>query len=504
MSLLVAPVLGGDGLLSDQTALTHAGRRISYRQLYGDVTAMAEWLMRAGVHPGDRVAIVLPKAIETVELILAVLAVGAAYIPVNSRLPPLAVQSILRDVQPRLVVTGASVANELAQDGAPTSFLVAAMGTDGLTLVRPSSGDAPVSSPDGLAAILYTSGSTGEPKGIMLSTRNIMSFVDWAATAFAFTSADRAANHAPLHFDLSILDIFVTLSRHGAVHLIDETTARFPGALRALIDKERISVWYSVPTALAHLEERQALRGADTLRLILFAGEVFPMPALRRLMAQLPTPQFANLYGPTETNVCTYYRVPGIPPSDADVLPVGRACEHLTVDICDEMGAPVPPGESGEICVCGPAVMSGYWGQPERTQASRLPGRADSYRTGDYGYFRSDGLIMLSGRRDQQAKLRGHRIELLALEAALNAHPGLKEAAASVVPDERTGGVLVVHAVARSEQPTMSQIRTYLSERLAPYYQPDRIEFLTEMPRTATGKCDRPLLRSMAEQSARS
>ena len=505
MSPLVAPVFADGSAGSSQTALTHSGRRLLYGELKRDVIATAEWLARMGVNPGDRVAFVLPKSIETVALVLAVLSAGAAYVPINHRLPASAVRSILQDVQPRLVVMEATRASELAGNAAFPGLSIAVAGANGLTLLTAASGGPPAPSPiQDLAAILYTSGSTGEPKGIMLSSRNILSFVEWAATSFSLTSADSTANHAPLHFDLSILDVFATLSRHGTVHLIDETTARFPGALRTLIDKERISIWYSVPTALVHLEERQALKGADSLRLILFAGEVFPMTALRRLMMQLPKPEYANLYGPTETNVCTYYRLPGIPASDGDVLPIGRPCEHLEVQICDAEGRAVRAGETGEICVAGSAVMSGYWQQPERTDAVRLSGRPDSYRTGDYGHVRADGLMMLSGRRDQQAKLRGHRIELLALEAALNAHPELKEAAASVVPDERTGGLLVVHAVARSERPALSEIRTFLSARLAPYYQPDRIEWLSEMPRTATGKCDRSRLRSMAEQSAKS
>lgn len=503
-SPLIAPIFADGTAGSDQTALTHSGRRVSYAELRANVTAIAEWLVRAGVKPGDRVAILLPKSIEAVELIFAALATGAAYVPINHKLPDFAVRPILRDVQPRLVVMDAVRATELMQAGDVAGLRIAVIGRNGLMIVNAASGDEPISSPDGdLAAILYTSGSTGEPKGIMLSAQNILSFVEWAASTFSFTSADRVANHAPLHFDLSILDIFATLSRHGAVHLLDETTTRFPGAMRGLIDKERISVWYSVPTALVHLEERHALKGADSLRLILFAGEVFPMPALRRLMQELPGPQYANLYGPTETNVCAYYRLPGIPASDSDVLPIGKPCEHLEIRLCDSDGGTVAAGETGEICVAGPSVMRGYWRQPERTEATKLRGRNDSYRTGDYGYARADGLLMLKGRRDQQAKLRGHRVELLALEAVLNAHPGLKEAVASVVPDERAGGLLVVHAVARSGRPEFSEIKTFLAARLAPYYQPDRIEWLWELPRTATGKCDRSLLRSMAEKRAR-
>src|SRR5262249_40778539 len=339
--------------------------------------------------------------------------------------------------------------------------------------------DAPaLSQPVDLATLLYTSGSTGEPKGIMLSHGNLMSFVDWAATTFEISSADRAVSHAPLNFDLSIFDVFCTLSRHGTVHLIDETMARFPGSIRALLEEARISVWYSVPTALVQLQERDALNGVRSLRLVLFAGEVFPTPVLRRLMASLPGPEYANLYGPTETNVCTYYRLPGPPASDHDALPIGRPCEHLRVDIRDEAGAPVKNGETGEICVIGPAVMQGYWQRPEMTQASRLSGHPDSYRTGDFGAVRGDGVILFTGRRDQQVKVRGHRIELLALEAALHAHPEVRDAVVLAALGEAGQSALVAFVVPRNGRLEVAALREFIGKRLPPYYQPDRIDWL--------------------------
>jgi L-proline---[L-prolyl-carrier protein] ligase len=215
-------------------------------------------------------------------------------------------------------------------------------------------------------------------------------------------------------------------------------------------------------------------------------------------MASLPAPEYANLYGPTETNVCTYYRLPGPPASDLDVLPIGRACEHLQVGIHDENGACVKDGETGEICVTGPAVMQGYWQRSELTQASRLPGRADSYRTGDYGYVREDGMIMFAGRRDQQVKVRGHRIELLALEAALHAHPDVRDAVVLAAPDGPARTALIAFVVPRDGRTDASAIRQFIGERLPPYYQPDRIDWLDAMPLTATGKSDRTALRSRA------
>ncbi len=503
-SPLVASLFDERGAGADQLALAMGTVRVTYGALKRDAVEIADWLRRAGVEEGDRVALVLPKSVAAVEVVLGILAMGAVYVPLNPKLPPLALKQILRDLGPRLAIADDPLARALLRDADVPGLRVAVLGPGpalGLTIVGAAEGGAPSESSPDLAAILYTSGSTGEPKGIMLSHTNIKSFVDWAADTFALSSADRVANHAPLHFDLSTFDIFATLSRHGTVHLIGETTAQFPGAIRTLIDSMRLTVWYSVPTALVRLEERHALKGVSSLRLILFAGEVFPMPALRRLMEELPAPEYVNLYGPTETNVCTYYRLPGRPASDAEALPIGRPCEHLEVSLCDAEGVPVAQGETGEICVTGPSVMSGYWCRPDLTRVSRLGTRAKSYRTGDYGYLRGDGLLMLTGRRDQQAKLRGHRIELLALEAALNTHPGLREAAALVVPDERTGGRLLIYAVAREEALPLSEIRNFVGAKLAPSYQPDGIEWLQEMPRTANGKTDRASLRMMAERS---
>lgn len=319
----------------------------------------------------------------------------------------------------------------------------------------------------------------------------------WLPTVSVPCDTLRLANHAPLQFDLSIFDLFCGLSRHASVHLLDETAAWFPGQVRAYIDQVGITVWYSVPTALARLQERRALAGAASLRLVLFAGEVFPTPVLRRLMADLPQPEYANLYGPTETNVCTYHRLPGPPASDLFVVPIGRPCEHLHVSLCDADGSPVAPGVIGEICVEGPAVMQGYWRRPELTHLARLAQREATYRTGDFASC-GGGEIVLAGRRDQQVKVRGHRIELLALEAALNAHPGIREAAALALPD----GALAAFLVAEGSPPTAPELRRFVADRLAPSYQPDRFEWVAELPRTATGKCDRVALLSGVQQPA--
>jgi amino acid adenylation domain-containing protein len=502
LSPLLTTVLCDGATGQNGVALSSQDGSVSYAQLRRDVLEIRDWLRRLGCTRGDRVAICLPKSIAAVELIFGILAADATYVPLNHRSSIEQLRRILEDLQPFMIIGDRGTARALLADplGIPTGMRVASIGGGssplGLELVGVRAGTAlePPADSEGLAVILYTSGSTGDPKGIMLSHENLASFSGWAMDKFEVSSADQAISHAPLNFDLSIFDIFSTLRRHGTVHLLDETTARFPGAVRAFIEGRKISIWYSVPTALVRLQEREALTGLSSLRLILFAGEVFPVPVLKRLMNSLPRPEYINLYGPTETNVCTYYRVPGQPASDLEALPIGRPCEHLEVGIRDETGNPLPIGEIGEICVAGPTVMRGYWGRHEATHASRLPDRHDSYRTGDVGYVRDDGNLMFMGRRDQQVKVRGYRIELLAFETVLQAHPSVREAAAVVVPNGAVGDSLAAFIVPREEGIAVGDIRKYLSARLPPHYQPDHIAWLDEMPRTPNGKCDRKLL----------
>jgi amino acid adenylation domain-containing protein len=501
---LLEPILAG-GAGAQHAALRMRDNSVTYAELRQDVLVIRDWLARNCVSATDRVVVCLPKAIETVEIILGVLAAGAAYVPLNHRLPIAQLRRTIDDLQPALVIATPDLARSLRGQGDEREGvrMAVAEGSGRGRALEPAGTVAGVTSrrltaSDHLAALLYTSGSTGEPKGIMLTEKNITSFVEWAANTFEISSTDRVVSHAPLHFDLSIFDIFCTLTRHGSLHLIDETTARFAGAVRALVQAGEISVWYSVPTALMQLQERRAFKDIGSLRLVLFAGEVFPVPVLRRMMDDLPAADFANLYGPTETNVCTYHRLPGAPASDLDPLPIGRPCEHLRVDVFDPAGHPVPAGETGEICVAGPSVMRGYWQQDELTRATRLPNRPDSYCTGDYGYTQPDGLLMFVGRRDHQVKVRGHRVELLALEATLNAHPQVQESAALLVPDGRDGGILVAFVVPRDEAVASADICRFIEARLAPSYQPHRIEWLPEMPRTANGKADRTVLLARA------
>jgi amino acid adenylation domain-containing protein len=340
----------------------------------------------------------------------------------------------------------------------------------------------PERSPDDLAYLLYTSGSTGIPKGVMLSHRNAIAFVEWAADAIGLSDRDRVASVAPFHFDLSVFDVWATLSRGATMVVVDEATVLSGRRMLDRIHAKNINVWYSVPSALVLMLETGGLseRGAPSLRAVFFAGEVFPMKHLRSTMAALPHARFFNLFGPTETNVCLAYEVRCPPALEDSAIPIGRASCGDVVSIVDSAGHEVADGEVGELFVDGPTVMLGYWDEGRRTPA-RHP-----YPTGDMVARRPDGELMYHGRRDHMVKIHGFRVELGEVESSLHAHPGIREAIAFAVEQQ-----LVAVAVPTDPSVSVLEVKRHCADRLPRYMIPSDVRLVEDLPRTSNGKIDR-------------
>jgi amino acid adenylation domain-containing protein len=499
----------------DKPAVWARGRSITYRELDERSNQVAHFLRQRGVQKGDRVGLFFPKCVESIVSMLGVLKAGGVYVPLDPQAPSDRIGYIIGNCGIRILITNAERRSALAPEtlGTLDCCLLVEGDGNGNDLVGWSqlseypAADAPKVTlvETDLAYILYTSGSTGRPKGVMLTHQNALTFVEWCAEEFQVRSEDRLSNHAPLHFDLSVFDVYNTLEAGATVYMITEDLALFPTSLSNFIETQGITIWYSVPSALMLLllHGRVTAEKLKSLRIILFAGEVFPMKYLRQLADVSTTSELYNLYGPTETNVCTYYKVERDRLATLDKLPIGIACANTECFSVTPEGQLAKDGEAGELLVRGPSVTNGYWADPEKTKKMVVPNHFQEnfdekmYRTGDIVTVGEDGNYYFQGRRDSQIKSRGYRIELGEIESALLSHPDVREACVLAVPDEVIGNrirAVVVPHVAGSLG--VLQLQQYCASRVPKYMIPELIDLYDELPKTSTGKIDRVKLAS--------
>ena len=471
----------------DASAVRAVDGNATYAELNTLADEIARCLLDHGVRRGDRVAFWLDKGLLAIATMQAVLRCGAAYVPLDPKSPPARVQYVLDSCKPTAVVTMARRTKRvdlgersliLLDDGVPVPSAhhelpvlpeLGELGDDELM--------------HEIAYILFTSGSTGTPKGVCISHGNALAFVEWAVDEVGVTAEDHFSNHAPFHFDLSVFDLYACFWVGGRLSVASEMLSYAPGRLVDFMRTEQITVWYSVPSALLMMMERGELLEDPAVepRVVVFAGEPFPVRQLGQLRMTWPNARMFNWYGPTETNVCTSYELPkGEVPARA--VPIGRAASRATLLIMTDKGGLAGCGEEGELYVEGPTVMAGYWGGP--SQGSRYP-------TGDLVRWNQDGQIEYIGRRDSMLKIRGNRVEPAEVEAALERHPEIAHAAVSIVGTGRNVE-LVGFVVPRThgDHPSLLSIKRACAEYLPAYMLVDRVVWLEQLPTTSNGKRD--------------
>lgn len=482
----------------DAVAVRQWDTTLTYRELLERSAALARSLRRRGVRPGDRVGVCADRRPATVVALLGVLEAGAAYLPLETGQPPTRIREICADAGVRLAVVDDAGADLLAGSGV-TTVPVPERGGDAQPLRSERGGDAePVGScpahPGDPAYVLYTSGSTGRPKGVAVSHRAVVSYAV-AFGGYAGAGPDtRSMGYTSFGFDVSILDIFVPLAHGGQVALVPAADRSDPARLQRFAEEHRVN-WGFLPASLLPLLDPARL---PAWRLLILGAEAPGPEQIERWAgpATAPVRRVLHCYGPTEATVCaTAFEATGR--WDGPV-PIGVPLPNQRVYVVDENLTQVPVGATGEVLIGGAGLALGYLNRPAHTAERFVPdpfgppgGRL--YRTGDLARWLPDGTLMFLGRADRQVKVRGQRIELGEVEAALAGHPAVSRA----VADTRTGPdglVLVAYVTAVTIPPDgavdAEDLRRHCADRLPAAMVPSRVTVVPAMPLTNSGKVD--------------
>ncbi|WP_426445770.1 non-ribosomal peptide synthetase [Paenibacillus sp. S-38] len=485
----------------DAAAVEWGGACVTYRELAERSELLAGVLRHHGLKPEDTAALLLPRGVQLISAMLAVMTAGGAYLSVDPDYPEDRIRYMLQDSGARLLISDEATVERLASDGMHAwgegtriltleGMLSGMEACQGSLLPEPPAGS--------LAYLIYTSGTTGQPKGVEIEHRGLAHLIGAEGRVMGLSGSTRMLQFASSSFDASVAEIFPVLC-HGGTLVVEPREALLPGEpLLRLIRDSKVNTACLTPSVLTQLAmEPDWQEYAAGLHTVVTAGEACPDELAaawgegRRLI---------NGYGPTEASVWATYQEY----EEERPFPIGRPFGRSQIYLLDENLQPVPPGITGELYIGGPALARGYRNRPELTAGRFIQlelgegfsGPVRAYRTGDRARYSPDGCIEYCGRTDHQVKLRGHRVELEEVEAVLEAHPHVVQACVTVTREEPGGGeVLSAYIVGGgSPKPDTEVLREWLRERLPRYMVPHRLRFLSELPLTASGKVDRARL----------
>ncbi len=497
------------------------GNEITYTQLNTLSNQFANYLSqyKGEIRNNPFVGIISPVHINSIASILGVLKIGGAYIPLDEYSPVDRLEKIIENTKLDVVLVDSHYFEKytslfdnslikkviLLDNNIPdwhNEKIVSFETVKSFSDTEPNTLNQVC---DDLAYILHSSGSTGVPKGIMLTHRNARTFVDWMQKEFALTESDVVMSRAPFKFDLSVFDIFNTLNVGAKLVCYDwnnkrEEDERHKSYVR-LMSAQKATILYTTPSTFISLMNRGELGKSDIcLREIMYAGEPFPTPLIRRLQSILPNTKIANIYGPTETNIITYYWIDEIPENNTPI-PLGREVEDTEILIVKEEGDRIcDANELGEIWCRGGTVTLGYLGMEEKTRLCLVDSPFHKYpakfwRTGDYGFRDEKGILHYRGRKDHMVKVKGFRIELGEVESALSNIDELDEFVVVAIPDEKYGNRLYCYYVNKKGHSLSEEdIKSFLLTKIPEYMTPYKFIEKEILPKTSSGKIDRVLL----------
>lgn len=499
---------------ADAVALVSEAGSLTYRELDEQSDAFAHWLAEEGIANGDVISISGEKEPKAIVAILGALKIGVTYSVFDPESPAARLSKIFQRCKPALVFCRDTSIDTVRETGFKavdfSSIDTSKCDESRRSEVRNRMSTVGAGTP---AYIMFTSGSTGFPKGATMTHQNVLNLIDWSLTTYGFSRDDVLTSVNPLYFDNSVFDLYSSLFSGASLALFDAATVRNPGKLLKLIDQFKCTSWFSVPSMLMYLQSMRAFRKDTfkTIKRIIFGGEGYPRARLKELFdTYADRITFYNVYGPTEcTCICSSYEVSAADFSDLQgFLPLGELIPNFDYIVVDEELRQVAEGETGELVLRGPNVGLGYFNDPERTQASFIQNPVQDaypekvYRTGDLVFVsREDGKIWIVGRADNQIKHMGYRIELEEIENALSCVESVKQCAV-VHCEIRALSQIVAFVQTDRQSPDEGAIREALQALIPPYMIPTRFEFVRVLPTNANGKLDRKRLKSeFVEQS---
>ena len=502
-----------------KVAVTDGLTSLSYGDLAIQSNRLARCLIHYGVPRSGHVILCMKRSVQNIVAMMGVLKADAVYIPIEARTPTRRRSQIIRDCQPHAIICDDKIFQTILSDESSSNLppVIVLSGSEKLTqpaqnisVITSDQLDVFDSSPqnykntdDDVACILYTSGSTGNPKGVMITHHNIDAYIAWAVDRIGIKENDKILCTAPLYFDMSLFDVYCSLRVGATLCIATERLLLFPRKLVEFAEAEKVTVWKGISSLLVYLARTGAISSdrLPTLRTILFSGEALHTKYLIEWMRTFPEKTFYNAFGPTEaTGISMYYRVGRIPASADERIPIGKPCENTEVFLLDENNKPVPPGKAGELCIKGVCVTKGYLNDPAKTKRvfianSLNPGRGERiYLSGDYACLRPDGNYEFIGRRDDQVKFMGYRIELSDIEQTLVSIDKVRDAGAILAELVRVNLKELVAYVEIDNHMSLASIMRELKKRLPHYMVPKQLHPIERIPRTDRGKIDRTAL----------
>lgn len=486
----------------DKIAFADDNCRLTFAQISDNARAIGSALANDGLY-GEPVVVFMEKSPVAINAFFGVLYGGCYYVPLDVEMPAFRIEMILEQLKPRAVICDAATKPLLADYGfSGNAYLFDEMiqtpvNDAALTAIRTKQLDIdPI-------YIVFTSGSTGVPKGILACHRSVIDYIENLSETLGFDEDTVFGNQTPLYFDACLKELYPTLKFGATTYLVPKQYFSLPIKLVEYLNEHKINTICWVVSALTMISALGTFKTVkpETLRTIAFGSEVFPVKQYRLWKEVLPNASFTNLYGPTEaTGMSCYYHVTR-DFEETEAIPIGKPFRNTGIILLDENNKEAEFGEPGEICIRGTCLTMGYFGQPDKTAEvftqnplqTRFPELI--YRTGDIAHYNADGDLVFVSRKDYQIKHMGHRIELGEIEINCGLYDGIE--AVGCIYDKVKGKIVLFYTGA-VEKP---EIAAYLKERLPRYMQPNTIRKLDEMPHTPNGKLDRKALKAIYDNA---